>query len=445
MSKALRRAVIGALVLVAFGTAGLMCVRVGERGRYVGAYSTYGAGPEGTRGLYLLAEQLGAQPTRWAEELGRLPDGAMLVALGSCQQVMRRELGRIEREQLHAWVRRGGTLVVAGVPDYLSRDALGVELLSGPGECRPTEGLIAVLDRAEGRRQLRKRETDPDARELDELAQALRDDPYGTYDELLEQAELPEARAAVGVGAPLDGVPLVGIRQPLRIRVDDGAIDGASPFSRSTLMRLDGPDGEPAAVRVDVGEGRVIVLASSSMLQNRDLATQNGGVLFSRLVREHGGPILFDEFHLGVGQRRSLMRYLRQTGVGPVVLQILLLVVFVLWRVGASFGAPARPAPEDPAGTASYVEGVGTLYAKARDPKGAIEILVRRALERIARHHHVASRDAQKIAEALDERRQTDAAEAVRAIERAAASPPARGGLERFTARLDELTRVATA
>lgn len=441
MRRLATRIGIGALVLVALGVSGIMCARVGERGRYVGAYSTYGAGPEGTRGLYLLTEELGGRPERWAEELGRLPRGAMLVALGSCQQLMRREIGRIERENLHAWVRGGGTLVVAGVPDYLDAEALGVELVAAPGECRPTEGLIAMLERAEGRRGQRKRETDDEGAEIEDLPGLFEEDPAGTYDELIETDELPEARVAVGAAAPLDGVPLVGLRQPLRIRVADPSI------SRSTLLRLDGPEGEPAGVRVDVGEGAVIVLSSSSMFQNRDLATQSGGVLFSRLVREHAGrgPILFDEFHLGVGQRRSLMRYLRQTGIGPVVLQVFLLIGFVVWRLGASFGSPTRDAPEEPAGTASYVEGVGTLYAKAKDPRGAVEILVRRALERIARHHHLASREAGKLASELDARKRKEAAEAVRGIQRCAAEDPARVGLPKLAARLDELTRAAMA
>ncbi|MCB9592229.1 MAG: DUF4350 domain-containing protein [Sandaracinaceae bacterium] len=439
MRRALKRVAIGAVVLVVLGTSGVMCARVGERGRYVGEYSTYGAGPEGTRGLFLLTEELGAHPQRWAEDLGRLPPGAMLVALGSCQQLMRREITRLEREHLRAWIEGGGTLVVAGVPDYLSRDEMGIELVSAPGECRPTEGLIAMLDRAEGRRQQRKRETDDEGGEIEDLPDMFRADPAGTYDEIVEQGGLPEARVAIGTAAPLDGGPLVGMRQPLGIRV-------SSELSRSTLLRLDGPDGEPAAVRVDVGQGAVIVLASSSMFQNRDLSTQSGGVLFSRLVREHGnGTVLFDEFHLGVGQRRSLMRYLRQTGGGPVLLQVLLLIGFILWRVGASFGAPTRDAPEEPAGTASYVEGVGTLYAKAKDPKGAIDILVRRSLERIARHHHVTNRAAPQLADELEARHRLDAAKAVRAIHEASSQTPGRGGLAKLAARLDALTDAATA
>lgn len=427
-------------VLLALGVSGIMCQRVSERGRYVGAFSSYGSGPEGTRGVFLLAEELGASPRRWAEDLGRLPEGAMLVALGSCQQLMRREIGRIERGNLREWVERGGTLVVAGVPDYLSRDAFGVELQAAAGECRPTEGLVAILDRADQRRNQRKRETTEEDTEIEDLPGLFRDDPARAYEELIDDEALPEARLAVGTGAPLEDVSFVGMRHPLTISVDEAR-------TQSTLLRLDGPEGQPVGVRVDVGEGVVIVLSSSSMFQNRDLATENGGVLFARLVSEHApeGPVLFDEYHLGVGQRRSLMRYLRQAGAAPLVLQLLLIMGLLIWRLGAAFGAHERDAPVQPGGTASYVEGVGTLYAKAKDPAGAMAIMVRRAMERIAAHHHVLERDPDRLAEHLEARHRKGAADAVRAIVESASQPLGRGGLPRFTTRLDRLTSEALA
>lgn len=98
MRRLARRAAIATAVILGLGLSGVMCQRVSARGRYVAAYSTYGSGPEGTRGLYLLAEQIGARPQRWAEDLGRLPEGGgMLVALGACETWMRRDVGRLER------------------------------------------------------------------------------------------------------------------------------------------------------------------------------------------------------------------------------------------------------------------------------------------------------------------------------------------------------------
>ena len=92
-----------------------------------------------------------------------------------------------------------------------------------------------------------------------------------------------------------------------------------------------------APVRIEIGRGSLIVLASASMFVNADLQSQGGGVLFARIVHDVAprGPILFDEYHLGVGQRRSMMRYLRQIGGTAIVVQLLLLVAIFIWRSGA--------------------------------------------------------------------------------------------------------------
>ncbi|HJL17481.1 MAG TPA: DUF4350 domain-containing protein [Sandaracinaceae bacterium LLY-WYZ-13_1] len=430
---------VSAAVILGLGVAGLVCQRVGARGRYAVDYSTYGGGPEGTRGLFLLAEELGARPQRWARDLGRLPEGGMLVATGSCRQRMLRDVGRIERQNLRRWVERGGVLVVAGADDYLAREDFGVELAGDDDRCTPTEGLVGMMVRAERGPRKTGVGDDADEPELEDLPGAFRDDPARTYDEVTEQEALARPRLAVGASEPLRGIPFVGLRNPLDVRVDARA-------AGDTLLRLDGPDGRPAAVRVDVGRGAVVAIASASLLQNRDLAEQNGGVLFARLVEAHApeGPVLFDEYHLGVGQRRSTMRYLRQVGAGAVVVQVLLLILFGLWRFGARFGSPRPEPPPDPAGTASYVEGVGTLYAKARDPEGAARILARRALERIGAHHHLDPRDAEHLARQLEARRRVEAAEAVRAIASRADRPVGRRGLARLADELDAQVAAAT-
>lgn len=447
MSRTLvRRIAIGALVVLGFGAVGLVCQRVGARGRYATAFSTYGAGPEGTRGLYLLADALGARPRRWAEDLGRLPEGGMLVALGSCDQLMRRELGRVERENLRAWIERGGVLVVAGVPEYLSMDELGLELAVDEARCRPTHGLIGMLARAESRSREAEDtddtaadDADDDTPRLDDLPDALAQDPIGTIDDLTQEEPAVETRLAAPVAAPLIGIAPVGMQRALDVRLADD-VQG------ETLLALDGPNGRPAGVRVEMGQGAIIALASASAFTNGALRG-GGGVLFARLVGAHApaGPVLFDEYHLGVGQQRSMMRYLRQVGATGLVVQVLLLVGFVLWRVGARFGAARTDPPPPPGGTASYVEGVARLYEKSGDPAGAGRIVIRRALARIAAHHHLASTDPSRMIERLTERRRHAAAEAVGLLAQRLEDETGRGGLTRLSHEVDALIEKATA
>lgn len=435
MSKTLRRIALGALVVLGFGAAGLVCQRVGARGRYVSSFSTYGGGPEGTRGLYLLAESLGARPARWAEDLGRLPERGMLVALGSCDQLMRRGLGRVERENLRAWVERGGVLVVAGVPDYLTKESLGIALRGSDALCRPSHGLIGMLARAEKRAE--RGEPEDDEPELEDLPDALAADPVGTYEAVTAEDEEPEARLAAAVGAPLVGIEPVGMRRALEIQLEDGV-------EAETLLALDGPNGRPVGVRVAIGEGAVLALSSASAFTNRELAA-GGGVLFARLVRAHApeGPVLFDEYHLGVGQQRSMMRYLRQVGATAVIVQVLLLVAFALWRLGARFGGTRGELPPEPGGTASYVDSVAQLYRSSGDSGGAARVVVRRALGRIAAHHHLSTNDPGRMIELLTERSRHEAAEAVLALEKLLTSDGGRG-LARLIADVDELVTKGT-
>ena len=425
MKTIARRALIGALVVLGLGVSGIMCQRVGARGRYVAAYSTYGSGPEGTRGLFLLAERVGARPQRWAEDLGRLPEGGgVLVALGACETWLRRPLSRLARANLKAGVESGGVLLVAGAPGYVQRSDFGVSI---DGDCGEPTGLIRML---EDREQGPRKETEEDDTQLEDLPGMLREEPERAWDEVADDGDIPMAHGAWPVGEPVVGLPWVGLRQPRRVRVDESR-------SHHTLLRLDGPEGRPVGVRVDVGEGAVVALGSASMFQNRDLSSQSGGLLFARLLRELAprGPVLFDEYHLGIGEQRGMMRYLRQVGLGALVVQVLLLILFLVWRHGARFGGTRAPAPPEPAGTASYVEGVGTLYAKAKDPGGAMGILARRAFERIAAHHHLDAKDGARLAEALEARHRADAGEAVRAID--ALASDGSGSLAKLAERLD--------
>ncbi|HKU40738.1 MAG TPA: hypothetical protein VJR89_21405, partial [Polyangiales bacterium] len=178
----------------------------------------------------------------------------------------------------------------------------------------------------------------------------------------------------------------------------------------------------PLGVVLRHGLGRVIVLASASMLQNAELGSSDGGELFVRLLRSYGGgaPVLFDEYHLGIGERRTLMRYLRQMGAAPLALQLVLLVGLLLWRAGARFGSvQAAPAPK-PAESTSFVHALGQLYARSADARGALELIARDAYARIAAHHHVEVATPARLAQALAARGATHAVQAVWEIDTAA-------------------------
>jgi len=412
--KTSTRVVVAVVAVAGLGALGLVCQRVAARGRYAAAYSTYGAGPEGARGVYLLAGSLGAQPVRWSEDLARLPPRGMMLALGGCDVMSNREVSKLERQTLGRWVEGGGVLVVAGARDYLSDD-LGVSLERAELDCMPNIGWLRDLERKQRERERRARDAGPEASPVPspepEPGIPGDDDPFGippdAARDLVQGDRLPAAQWAVPSDL-LAGLPTLPLRQPAKVKLAAGA-------TGTTILAL--PSG-PAGIVVRRGRGAIVALASASVLQNREVESGEGAVLFARLVRAYAprGPVLFDEYHLGVGEQRSLMRYVAQVGGAALALQLLVLIGLVLWRHGTRLGEPRLAPLPPPAGTASYVAAVGALYGKAKDPAGAIAIVARHALAHVALHHHVTTAEPGALAKALEERKQPHAADAVREI-----------------------------
>lgn len=414
MTRVLSRLLVGLVVLVAMGASFVACARVMSRGRFALRYSTLGAGPEGTRGAFLLTRSLGASPVRLTEDFGALPEGAMLVALGGCDHTASRELSGLERRELTAWIERGGVLVVAGAGGYLSED-LGVSITPlSPWACdgsafgRIAGAIDAIEDAPEEPGGVGD---DPVSGDPGVWAP---DDPLGpdAWDEGLDSGVdsdgLPRLRWAAPIAEPLLGAPLVGLRAQGSLRISDPA---ATPSAASATTILES-EGLPVGVVIERGRGRVIALASATFLTNRDLITSGGAAVFSRLVRAYapGGVVLFDEYHLGAGERRSFVRYLVQAGFLPVALQGLLVALLLAYRRSARFGAPLLAPPKQPQATASFVMAVGSLFRASRDAQGALGLLVKGAIDRIARHHHELPGEPAAVAARLRARKREAAA-----------------------------------
>jgi hypothetical protein len=409
-------AVFGFLLLA---TSSFVCQRVADRGRFTGAYSSYGSGPKGTRALYLLAEQLGLHPARWSQDLAALPDGGgVLVALGDCNSGMARPLSRYEDQELADWVEQGGVLFVGGARHYLP-EHIGVAFASEAG-CDAAWHFVTEHEGDGQTTPLPSGALPPDAGAGETADAGIGAEASGGE---LAQAGLDRAGGDdnpedVVWTAPADdalrGLDNLPMRHPGQLVLEPKA-------NARVILSLPGEDDSerPVGVIVRHGQGRVIALASASMLQNRALASADGGLLFARLMAAYAGhgPVLFDEYHLGVGERRSLMRYLRQVGAAPFMLQLALAVLLLLWRTGARFGGVREPQAPVAAGTASFVFALGGLFSRSGDAASAAQILGKQARARIAAYHHVPQAGTDQLAHALSEKGLTQAAEAVRRTE----------------------------
>jgi hypothetical protein len=202
----------------------------------------------------------------------------------------------------------------------------------------------------------------------------------------------------------------------------------------------------PLAIELEHGRGRVVVVSAANMLQNAELDSSEGATLFMRLVRSYANPelLIFDEYHLGLGERRSLMQYLRQSGAMPLLFQLLLIAFVALRRAGARMAEPrALRAVAGPTGTISFVTALGALYAKVGDRGAALRLIARAALTRLAKHYALGNLQPAALERELEARGAKRAAAAVRVIVAAAGSKLGTEPLEVSVGRMDQALAAA--
>ncbi len=347
----LRKIVFALGLVLAAGMILFACERVAERGRFALPYSTFGAGPDGTRALLRLANSLGFEARAFSHELTHLPARGTLVAIGGCDQPLAREVSRPEREELMRWIEAGGLLIVAGAEAYLP-EATGLSLTL-QATCNET------------------------------------DRPSPSTDDNLT---LPYELEGVPNGPPLTyGEPFM-IKRARTVEADEDT--EATALINSSYG--------PLALTTSVGRGRVVLVGSGSPFVNSALG-DGGGAMFARLLKAFAGkgPVLFDEYHLGMGERRSLVRYLRDLGLAPLLIQVCLTVLLLLLALGQRLGPPIMESSAAPRVTQRYLQALGELYARTRDAQGALKALADHGIARIARHYRLRHVPLSEVPQAL--------------------------------------------
>lgn len=435
-------ALLGAVAAVGVGA---IAVRVTERGRFALPYSTYGAGPDGTRALFTVLREEGLPVEPWTEDVGRLPSSGVLVLLGGCDHVGTRPMSRPERERLTQWIDRGGVFVVGGAGGFVWPE-IGASLrMRAMSDCLEDPGLVSLARAAEEEAEgddapaaLPPPVAPPGTEDVDpgNKPEILLPSPEETLEALDGGIPLAEPTWGVPVGEPLIGLPLLGMRSAGAIELAPGA----------DVRVLASTGGKLGIVEIRRGAGRVVVLASASLFQNRDLTEHGGAQVMMRLLThylsEPGAArtrVWFDEYHVGAGERRSMARYFGQVGVVPVLLQLLLGLGLLMLVRSRRFGAVRDAVLRPRSSTGAFVGGLAGLLRASRDRKGTLSIMTRAAVKRIAEAHHQTEQDPSALAEALELRGRKVAASAVRAAASIGDRPlGAAGDLARAVRELDE-------
>jgi hypothetical protein len=144
-------------------------------------------------------------------------------------------------------------------------------------------------------------------------------------------------------------------------------------------------DGATFALEMPLGAGRLVAVADGRFLRNANLGADDASVLLVDLVRALGPPV-FDEYFHGVVESGSLVATLAGSRVILALGAGLLLAL--LW-VGEQRSWPPRrlaERAEEPAPSiASFLDALGVLYARARDPGAAFRAYRAGFLHRVRR------------------------------------------------------------
>ena len=172
--------------------------------------------------------------------------------------------------------------------------------------------------------------------------------------------------------------------------------DDTTAFVAVMAMHRLMPTVRPAVLGIPFGEGRIVVLADPGIVRNALLSEEKLVVLPQRLLEwtapSMAAPVIFDEYHHGLGNHGSaigaIRRALFDTPVGRAGVQLLFAGLVLLLALGARpIAARARMRLE----RRSPLEHVGAL-SRAYMQKGATRLAARRLVHGIRRRHGAAAR-----------------------------------------------------
>jgi hypothetical protein len=159
--------------------------------------------------------------------------------------------------------------------------------------------------------------------------------------------------------------------------------------------------GAPYAVEESLGDGRIVLLADDGLFLNASLLVPDNARLLAELLREGGRRIDLAGELTGIVAPNPVAAVGRGE-LAPALLQLgALALIFFAFR-GAHFGRPRDPRPTSRRAFVEHVRALGTLYARARASRHALESYGAYALERLReRLRLVGPRTLQGVAEAV--------------------------------------------
>ena len=193
--------------------------------------------------------------------------------------------------------------------------------------------------------------------------------------ELSRALSISPGAVSFATSAPTAGdsgsIPLVATDSPFAgvSQVSGGPVaEGLRPAPRQLVILRPRDGGDPVGIVFNRGQGRVVVIGDPQVLCNGTIGSTDNGRLAADLFSlvAAGGPVLFDEFHHGVGAATPSAFDWVGTPAGSAVFWLFLFVYLGLLLRSRAFG-PAIPISFDRGrSSAEYASAVGALLRRAK-------------------------------------------------------------------------------
>ncbi|MFT3837992.1 MAG: hypothetical protein QM723_13480 [Myxococcaceae bacterium] len=348
------------------GVFALFLMKGAARGSFADKLSTYRSEPDGSRALWLLAEQSKLGVTRWQHSFEVVSDLGEPVLLAVEFDEDTRELSGSP----FAAALDGG-FNFSPQPDDDEEDDEDAKLHHG------MNNVLATAVQKDEREKLL---------EHVKAGHTLVYVPWGaTQNPLLKAIDVTlwkaEKQLDVRTLVPPQptpwtaGVERVETRVQSYLRLPSGA----------TPLLVDEHFDAPVAARVPYGQGAVIVIGAPELAMNRTLAKGDNArfwlSLFAALRGE--GQVMVDEFHHGFTGERSVAEFAARYGLQFAVLQLVFGVA--LWAASLRrFGRPRSPKEDQRFGSTDALFATSRLYREGRHHAHAASLISKELAGRFA-------------------------------------------------------------
>ena len=359
--------------------------------------STYHSGPTGTRALYDFLSESGYKVMRWREIPQKLLSAKQPVQTFVIVGRTPLEIEEEEATSLASWVERGGRLVLVDrEPESTVMPA------SGNWNVSTQYGILPTFSVDPGNSE----EMIENVKPLQPVQPTLLtwNVEYVMPSKFASQINLnrvkerdqesPQASATPVQGFPTSEDEEFEASTPEPVEEETEAEPTPTPvavyeagtMAPAPVVHLNYSNG---ALLVDypVGQGRIILLSDPYIFSNGGISLRDNLQLAINMLTSGGGLIAFDEYHQGkAATQNALVTYFAGTPVVPILGQLTLLILVLLWTRGRRFGRPLPLAQVDRRSSLEFVASMAEVQQRARAFDLALENIYARTRRVLARY-----------------------------------------------------------